>query len=239
MLKFVVDATPVAPRSSGVGLYVANLIQKLDALQKTENFELGIIYQPGMKKWLRGDWNFPESLTEYNSKNLMPIPVRISNLLIDNDWQLILSYFEKFFGCPTILHGTNYTVYPCKKNLKVMSIYDLTFIKYPNYIDSVVKTYTERVKHCLQWTDLVLTISESSKKDIIDYLKIPSEKVYVTPLASRYSHDYLSFEIATGGETQVNYDFSHPYLLFVSTIEPRKNITAIISAFNYLKKSIA
>jgi glycosyltransferase involved in cell wall biosynthesis len=117
-----------------------------------------------------------------------------------------------------------------------MNIYDLTFIKYPNYIDSVVKTYTKRVKRCLQWTDLVLTISESSKKDIIEYLQVPPQKVYVTPLASRYHLDYLSWQNIPILEQQVNYDFSKPYLLFVSTIEPRKNINTIITAFNFLKQ---
>jgi glycosyltransferase involved in cell wall biosynthesis len=237
MLKIIVDVTPMFPNPTGVGFYVANLTNSLYLLQKQENFELGVVFQAGMKKWLRCDWNIPESLKKYSSVHFLPMPVRFSNVLIDYNFQPILSYFEKYFRSPDIIHGTNYTVYPCQKSLKVMSIYDLTFIKYSSYIDSVVQTYTERVKRCLKWTDLVLTISESSKKDIIDYLKISSEKVYVTPLASRYSPEYLSFELATQLEKKINYDFSRPYLLFVSTIEPRKNITAIISAFNYLKKN--
>lgn len=235
MLKFVVDATPVSPKPSGVGLYVNNLIQALFTLQEQENFELGVVYQPGMKKWFMGDWSFPTFLQQY-SPHLLPIPVKISNFLIDSSFQPGLSYFEKYFGYPTLIHGTNYTVYPCRKSLKVMSIYDLTFIKYPNYIDSVVQTYTNRVKHCLQWTDLVLTISESSKKDIVEYLNIAPEKVKVTPLASRYNYGCLEQELIEQLEQQVNYNFSHSYFLFVSTLEPRKNITTLIAAFSYLKQ---
>ncbi|MBW4570084.1 MAG: glycosyltransferase family 4 protein [Tolypothrix carrinoi HA7290-LM1] len=236
MLKVVVDATPVAPRPSGVGFYVANLIRALNALQEKENFQLGIVNQPGVKKWLRGNLSFPDSLQEYCHRHMLPIPVRISDLLLAIAFKPSLSYFEKYFGFPDILHGTNYSVYPCNKSLKVMNIYDLTFIKYPHYVDSVVKTYTERVKRCLQWTDLVITISESSKKDIVEYLKVDPEKVYVTPLASRYYANYLCTENILELEKQVNYDFSQPYLLFVSTIEPRKNILTLISAFNYLKQ---
>lgn len=236
MLKIVVDATPVAPKPSGVGFYVSNLIRSLDALQAHENFQLEIVYQPGLKQWLRSDFSFPHSIQEYSHLHLLPLPVRISNLLLELSFKPSLSYFEKYFGFPDILHGTNYSVYPCKNSLKVMNIYDLTFIKYPNYIDSVVKTYTERVKRCLQWTDLVLTISESSKKDIIEYLEVDPTKIYVTPLASRYYPNYLSEEIAQALEKQANYDFSKPYLLFVSTIEPRKNINNIIIAFNFLKE---
>ncbi|MBN3872567.1 glycosyltransferase family 1 protein [Nostoc sp. JL33] len=236
MLKVVVDATPVDSKPSGVGFYVANLISALDVLQKEENFQLGVVYQPRLKNWLRGDFSFPESLKHYSQQYLLPLPVRISDLLLALAFKPSLSYFEKYFGFPDILHGTNYSVYPCRNSLKVMNIYDLTFIKYPNYIDSMVKTYTERVKRCLQWTDLVLTISESSKKDIIEYLEVDPKKVYVTPLASRYSPNYLSEEIAQRLEKQANYDFSKPYLLFVSTIEPRKNINTIITAFNFLKE---
>ncbi|MEH2373943.1 glycosyltransferase family 4 protein [Nostoc sp.] len=236
MLKVVVDATPMDSKPSGVGFYVANFISALDILQKEENFQLGVVYQPRLKNWLRGDFSFPECFKNSSQQYLLPLPVRISDLLLALAFKPSLSYFEKYFGSPDILHGTNYSVYPCQNSLKVMNIYDLTFIKYPNYIDSVARRYTERVKRCLQWTDLVLTISESSKKDIIEYLEVDPEKVYVTPLASRYYPNYLSEEIAQRLEKQANYDFSKPYLLFVSTIEPRKNINAIIYAFNLLKK---
>jgi glycosyltransferase involved in cell wall biosynthesis len=236
MLKIVIDATPVVPRPSGVGFYTANLISALDGLQEDHNFQLGVVYQPGLKKWLQGDLNFPKPLKQYSHQYCLPLPVRISDLLLATSFQPALSYFEKYFGFPDILHGTNYSVYPCRKSLKVMNIYDLTFIKYPDYTDSVVKKYTETVKRCLKWTNLVLTISESSKKDIINYLKVEPEKVYVIPLASRYYANYLSPEIILELDKQIKYDFSKPYLLFVSTIEPRKNITAIISAFNYLKQ---
>ncbi|MDZ7962346.1 MAG: glycosyltransferase family 1 protein [Aulosira sp. DedQUE10] len=236
MLKILVDATPVDAKPSGVGFYVANLISSLDVLQAEENFQLEVIYQPGFKKWLKRDFIVPESLNNYSQLHLLPLPIKLSDLLLRFNFKPSLSYFEKYFGYPDILHGTNYNVYPCSQSLKVMNIYDLTFIKYPNYIDSVVKTYTERVKQCLQWTDLILTISESSKRDIIEYLQVEPQKVYVTPLASRYYPDYLSDETTQALEAEVKYDFSQPYLLFVSTIEPRKNINAIISAFNFLKE---
>lgn len=243
MLKIIVDATPVFPKPSGVGFYVANLIRSLNALQFQEEFQLGIAYQPGFKNWLLGKVAVPNCLNEYSHISILPIPVRVSDLLLTSTQvsNLFLyyfqTYFEQCFDYPNILHGTNYSVYPCNNSLKVMNIYDLTFIKYPNYIDSVVKRYAERVKRCLQWTDIVLTISESSRKDIIEYLEVDPKKVYVTPLASRYSPNYLSDQKNIAAlEKQVNYDFSKPYLLFVSTIEPRKNINAIIYAFNLLKK---
>jgi glycosyltransferase involved in cell wall biosynthesis len=68
-------------------------------------------------------------------------------------------------------------------------------------------------------------------------LRVNPEKVYVTPLASRYYANYISPEVAEKLELEAKYDFSKPYLLFVSTIEPRKNINSIITAFNLLKQN--
>lgn len=234
--KIIIDATPITPRPSGVGLQIANLICSLYSLQLEESFELGVVYQPGLKNWLRGDWNVPEALTQYLSVNFLPLPVRISNLLLFPTFQPIWSSLAKSWGNPDIVHGTNYSVYPCDRCFKVMNIYDVAFIKYPDYVDAVAKSYVEKVKRCLQWTDLVLTISESSKRDIVRYLNVAPERVYVTPLASRYCSNYLSTINIERLSQTVDYDFSQPYLLFVSNIEPRKNIISIVMAFDLLKK---
>jgi glycosyltransferase involved in cell wall biosynthesis len=234
--KIIIDATPITPRPSGVGLQIANLIDSLYSLQAEENFELGIVYQSGIQNWLRGNWNVPEALTQYTPVHLLPIPVRVSNLLLFPAYKSVWSSLAKSWGNPDILHGTNYSVYPCDRCFKVMNIYDVAFLKYPDYVDAVAKSYLEKVKRCLQWTDLVLTISESSKQDIIQYLNVAPERVYVTPLASRYCSNYLSALNIERLSQTANYDFSKPYLLFVSNIEPRKNIISIVIAFNSLKQ---
>ncbi|MBD2363477.1 glycosyltransferase family 4 protein [Anabaena minutissima FACHB-250] len=235
MLKIAIDATSLTSQPSGIGLYVYNLIHALYSLQKNENFELRVVRQPRLKNWLKLRVNEPNFLNLDTPVYTLPIPVSITNLLskIPNP---ILPYYEGYFGFPNIVHGTDYFVYPCAKSINLMTIYDLTFIKYSHFSSQIVKTYTNRINQCLKWTDLIITISENSKQDIIKYLNISPEKVFVTPLASRYNSDYFYTDNSLNLEQQVSYDFSKPYLLFVSTIEPRKNINAIIAAFNILKQ---
>jgi glycosyltransferase involved in cell wall biosynthesis len=234
MLKVTIDATPILSKPSGVGIYIFNLINSLHELQQEYNFKLSVSYQPSWKNWLSNNFSPPENISSYSDLYILPIPVKISSQL-----SLIpgspLFDFEKYLGFPDITHGTNYSVFPCKNSKKLMSIYDLAFLKYPEYVNSSVKKYTKRVKQSLQWTDAILTISESSKRDIIEYLQISPDRIFVTPLASRYHVNYLTDELIDRVNKDTNYDFSRPYLLFVSTIEPRKNIGAIISAFNLLK----
>ncbi|HIK46791.1 MAG TPA: glycosyltransferase family 4 protein [Leptolyngbyaceae cyanobacterium M65_K2018_010] len=240
MMKVVVEATPVLPRPSGVGLYVLNLLAALKALQEPESFELGLAYQPSLKNWLRGNLAVPEVLAHYDNIAVLPLPVRLLNVLAQMPGQPLMAKLERRFGQPDIYHGTNYAVYPCRHSRRVMNIYDLSFIRYPDYVTTVVRTYTQRVKQCLAWADLVITISESSKQDIMDYLGVPAERIWVTPLASRYAADALppspvgpnSPELGDGPSSVFG---ERPFILFVSTLEPRKNVVRLIEAFNQLK----
>lgn len=237
MLKITVDVTPIDAKPSGVGLYVFNLIDALSRLESSESFELGLAYQPRLKNWLKGNLDFPDNLMHYKKLYQIPVSVRAANLFIDYLPRLFSSYIESILGDTNIFHGTNYTVYPYQNIKKIISIYDLSFIKYPEYVDSVVQQYAKRLTKCLKWTDAVITISESSKQDIVNYLNFPAEKIFVTPLASRYNTEFLNRLNLYQENQNCNFDFSKPYLLFVSTIEPRKNIQSIIQAFNWLKQN--
>lgn len=254
MVRFVVDATPVLPKPSGVGLYVLNLLGALRSLQASENFSLGVAYQPSLKNWLRGNLALPEVLSTYDDVAVLPLPVRLLNLLAQVPKNPVLGQLEHRFGQPDIYHGTNYAVYPCRHSLRVMTIYDLSFVRYPEYVTAVVRTYSHRVRQCLGWTDLVITISESSKRDIVELLGVPPERVWVTPLASRYAADTVggsyalaavdlgnsgadtrSESIPVSGMPQALGFANRPYILFVSTLEPRKNVVRLIQAFDQLK----
>ena len=231
MVRVIVDATPVLPKPSGVGLYVLNLLAALRSLSTAENLELGVAYQPSLKNWLRGNLSLPELLTDYDDVTVLPLPVRLLNLMANVPNNPVLGRLEYRFGQPDIYHGTNYAVYPCRHSLGVMTIYDLSFMRYPEYVTSVVRTYSQRVQQCLGWTNLVVTISESSKRDIVELLGVPPERVWVTPLASRYASD------TQGGNREMQaVDLGdRPFILFVSTLEPRKNVVRLIQAFDQLK----
>jgi glycosyltransferase involved in cell wall biosynthesis len=227
-----VDLTPVDERPSGVGLYVYHLVRELWGLG------CGVrgVYQPRLKNWLRGSRELPGVLREFNDRiHHFPCPVRISNLLLDYWPQFFATYLEPKLGYPEIFHGTNYTVFPFKGSRQVLTLYDVTFARYPQYVNRVVQQYERRVRQCLRWTDLVITISDSSKRDIVRYLGVDPDRVWVTPLASRYTSADVQTLIRN---TDLPAPFNHPtpYLLFVSTIEPRKNVISLIRAFNYLKE---
>jgi glycosyltransferase involved in cell wall biosynthesis len=230
-MKVVIEATPVLPKPSGVGLYVLNLLVALEKLSEVEDLELGITYQPSLRNWALGNWAIPEMVLHQGKASLTPLPARLINLLAVIPNNSLLEWVEERFQKPDIYHGTNYAVYPCRHSLRVMNIYDLSFIRNPEYVTSIVRTYVQRVNQCLLWTDLVVTISESSKRDIVEFLGVPPDRVWVTPLASRYATD------TQGGSREMQaVDLGRrPFILCVSTLEPRKNVVLLIQAFDQLK----
>lgn len=237
MNRIFIDATPLCQQPTGIGLYTLNLINYLDKLQSKNNFELIIYYQPGAKNWFKGYRKLPIQLQNFSNSYIFNLPVRITNLLFDYVPQVFPIVLEQKLNNPCLFHGTNFTTFSFKQTKKVITIHDLTFLKYPHYIDTVVKQYVKRIQKCISFVDLILTVSQSTKQDIIEYMGVNPDKIHVTPLATCLDQ-YLtlpSLHNITSNHPYAQY-FNQPYILFVSTIEPRKNIINLIKAFEHLKQ---
>jgi glycosyltransferase involved in cell wall biosynthesis len=236
MLKVCVDATAVRGKLSGVGFYNLSLIQALQDLQRQEDFQLSVYFQPALKAWLQGNLSPSPLLANVSQHYCLPLPVTIADLLMRFP-NSRLEGLERRLEQPDIVQGTDHFVFPCRHSRNILTIHDLTFIKYPQYVSKIVTTYRDRLQRSLKWTDAVITFAENTKQDLIKYFKIQPERIYVTPQASRYQVNDLAPEQIQILKSQSHYDFKRPYLLFVGTLEPRKNIISLIKAFNYLKST--
>ncbi|YAI81845.1 MAG: glycosyltransferase family 4 protein [cyanobacterium endosymbiont of Rhopalodia sterrenbergii] len=235
MFKVCLDGTPLRGKLSGIGVYTLNIIASLAKLQEAEHFELEIYFHPSVKNWLLRNFSVPHFLTYYPQVSILPIPVTIADVLAKYP-NPVLSHFEGYLKKPNVLHGTDHYVYPYRNSRKIMTIHDLTFLKYPQYSTTLVQGYLDRIKRCLTWTDLIITFSESTKQDIIEYLNINPDIIRTIYEASRYSSNEIKPDQVELLKNSINYNFSIPYLLFVSTLEPRKNVITLIKAFDYLKE---
>jgi glycosyltransferase involved in cell wall biosynthesis len=117
----------------------------------------------------------------------------------------------------------------------VMSVMDMSFERFP-------ELFAAKDLHQLQnWTRYsaknaakILTISEASKSDIIKFYGISKDKIVVTYLGVRQEwkieNGKLKMDILKD-----KYKITKPYILFVGTLQPRKNIERLIEAFSILK----
>jgi len=118
-----------------------------------------------------------------------------------------------------------------KTNIKtVVTIHDLIFKRFPNYYKKIDrKIYDNKIKHAVKFAHKIIAISEQTKKDIIEFYQVAENKIEVIYQAcdAIFEKKQTSVEINLIKET---YALPANYLLYVGTIEERKNALVILQA---------
>ena len=121
----------------------------------------------------------------------------------------------------------------CKK---VITVHDLSFVKFPKLFSFAKRIYKQLMTPVsIRRADRIIAVSENTKKDIVKLFKIDPDKV--TVVYNGVSGEFKKVEDkAVLDKVRNKYGLPNHYILFVGTIEPRKNIINLIKAF---KKSAA
>lgn len=118
----------------------------------------------------------------------------------------------------------------------VISVMDLSFLYYPDLFNKKDLLQLRRwTEYSVKKARKVITISNSSKNDIIKEYKIAGESVVVTHLGIK---DFTTLSPRVYGMNQLKnkYGLAEKYILFVGTLQPRKNISRLIDAFSKLSE---
>jgi len=134
-----------------------------------------------------------------------------------------------------LLHCPDYLIPPTLNKIIILTIHDLAFIRFPQFnFDWFIKKYTKEVKRNARLAKKIVAASKSTKDDIIKFFKIDPAKVKVVYLASDSRFKKLANQ-EKDKEVLKKYGIDKKYILSVGTIEPRKNYSTLIKAFNYIK----
>jgi glycosyltransferase involved in cell wall biosynthesis len=120
----------------------------------------------------------------------------------------------------------------------VVTIHDLIFKVYPEtYSLSERIIYDRKFRYACQQADKIVAISENTKKDIIKWYQIPQDKIEVV-----YQTCHPIFYTQCSDEQNLRvlqqYHLPQEYLLYVGSVEPRKNIKLIIEAYQLMHQEI-
>lgn len=226
-LEVVFDANPlVKGNKSGIGYFAERLITALSESFPNELRLHGYYFNFGKKY---GDENLPKAKNlEYTSLDFLP--ERVVNVSKRAGINIPLNYIYR--GPVDIALFPNFVSLPTKKKTyTVVVVHDLAFVDRPEFVSTRNGIFLRKVvPQSIKKADLVVTISEFTKRRIHEVYKTPLEKIYVMyiPPVQKVTQDKRILK---------RYGLNK-YLLFVGTIEPRKNIETLLREYSRLEDSI-
>ncbi len=136
-----------------------------------------------------------------------------------------------------VLHCPDYLIPPVINKNIILTIHDLSFYRFPEFnFDWFIKKYQAIVLKNAQRAKKIIADSESTRQDIINFMKINPQKIEVVYLAADRKFKMLAAE-ELKKDVPGKFKISKNYIFSVGTIEPRKNFKTLIKAFNIFKKS--
>ncbi len=221
-MRIGIDATPLPPQPVGAGNYIIQLIRALNEAQIDD--QLVIFAQPYGPELFKLPTN---DLIEWHIVGEMPPGERLI-------WEQ--TRFSSLIHRARIdlLHSLHYTKplsLPCAS---VVTFHDMTFFFYPQ-----LHTRTKRwffpiaMRISARQADGIITVSESTRRDAIQLLGIDPGKIFATQLGVEPMFRVIEGE-ASLSDIAAKYGLPENFILYLGTIEPRKNLPNLIDAFNIL-----
>lgn len=218
MIKIAIEARVLTARGAGVKTYTKELLTHLQPYKNQA--EIGVICA-GEEESLVRDLGF----------RTIAVPLRhpwqvLTNSWLNRDVQRALTSFQ-----PNVVHYTKAAVPSRSAYPVVVSIYDVIPLLLPQSQNLAARYYwPSALRQAARISDHILTISQASKRDIVKYLRVPADKVTVTPLA--VDTDFFTPQPAAKVDAVLaQLGISKPYILCLATRDMRKNIASLIKAF--------
>jgi glycosyltransferase involved in cell wall biosynthesis len=133
-----------------------------------------------------------------------------------------------------LLHSPDFIPPAFGYRRSVITIHDLNFLYYPQFLTAESRRYyNDQIAWAVDRADHILADSHATKADLVSMLNVEPDKVTVVHLAAD-----LAYRPIPKGEVEcviTRYDLQPGYLLFVGTLEPRKNVPGLLQAYRLLR----
>jgi glycosyltransferase involved in cell wall biosynthesis len=225
-MRIGIDATPLPSDPGGAGNYIVQLVRALLASPGEHHFVIFI--QRGRLRWFDGTRS---PSVEWVVTADRPPALRLL-------WeQTALPWLARHYRLD-ILHSLHYTrpfILPCAS---VVTFHDLTFVLFPELHTPLKRRFFPlMMRFSARRSAALLANSESTRQDAMRLLGIPAEKIFLTPLG-------IGAEFRPLDDPQVlqhcreQYHLPGQFILYVGTLEPRKNLPLLLRAYARLPQRL-
>jgi glycosyltransferase involved in cell wall biosynthesis len=133
-----------------------------------------------------------------------------------------------------VFHSPDFIPPMRARGASVITIHDLAFLIYPHFLTKDSARYYGQIDRAVRRADRIIAVSESTKGDLIRMLGTPEDKIRVIYEAADPLFQPEDRPSALE-QVQALFDLPGDFILFVSTIEPRKNVTGLLRAYRRLR----
>ena len=233
-MKIGIDIRTLMDKNySGVSEYTLNLVREI--LKQDRENEYVLFYNSFR--------NVDDRIPRFEG-NYKIVKTRYPNKLFNFILQMIFKYpkLDKMLGVEVFL-APNIGFYALSKNCKkILTIHDLAFLRYPEFFSWKRRLWHRLVnaKKLIKQFDKIIAVSENTRWDLVELCGVEEGKVGVV-YSGVDSHSQIfnfqfsifkQFSISELQNIRKKYNLPDKYILYLGTVEPRKNIVGLIKAYN-------
>jgi len=225
------DAKRIVQNNTGLGNYGRYVIEILSRFYPDNHY---FLFAPKRKK------NERLSLLHAQANVSFVFPSGIRRM-VPTIWRTFGIRKDLINSKSAIFHGLSNELpigMPHSKMKKVVTIHDLIFLRYPEFYHPIDRwVYRWKFQHACRIADRIIAVSECTKRDIVSFFSIPEEKITVV-----YQGCHRQFSQPVTDEKKLEimekYKFPPRFLLYVGSIEPRKNLLLVVKALSRIPDDI-
>ena len=229
-MKIAIDALPIMSQKTGIGYYTHHLISQFVTIAPDDDFYLcDVLFESPFCTIVKLG-NDLSNAYQFIRISKVPFPfVTFTRFLFFIQQKLIgkapkIEEMDIFFG-------PNYRGIFKESMRTVITIHDMVHKYFPETIGGEnLKYLTNKLPNIAKKAHCVITDSESTKNDIIKLLNVPEEKVKVIYLGVDGVFKPL-IDTKALASVKKRYGLPEKFILFLGTIEPRKNIQGLMKAY--------
>jgi glycosyltransferase involved in cell wall biosynthesis len=225
-LHVAIDATPLLARPTGVGVFCNGIFSGLAARDDVAVSAFAVSWR---RRNRVGALVPPDVATRQR-----PMPARPLHWAWQRTNQPPL---ELFIGRADVVHGTNFVVPPTARAAEVLTIHDLTFIRFPQFAEPATLEFPGLIRRALRRGAWVHTHSTYIAQEVIETFGVAPERVRAVAAGAPRSPDDATGPADAGDVARLLPPGTRRWLLSIGTTEPRKDLSGLVAAFDEVARS--
>jgi glycosyltransferase involved in cell wall biosynthesis len=218
-VRIVVDVSPLARPRTGIGNYLRGMVAGL--VEVAGSAHDVVAFGPSGPS---GRGRIEQALAGLGVGLRLPLLPHVARTAWSRAGRFAV---ERLVGPLDVFHFSDWMYPPQRGGVRATTVHDLVPMRFPEWVEpETLRMHGRKYQHAARTCDRVFVNSAFTGSEVVELLGVPAERVVVA---------YPGIDPHFGPEGDAA-DLGGAYVLGVSTLEPRKNLPALVEAFRVLRR---